>query len=54
MKRERALYRGEVVTVIERHLTSVTIRDQYGFTDTVSKRQVKRLREDDERREFTA
>lgn len=54
MKRERALYRGEVVTVIERNLTTVKIRDKFGFVETVPKRQVKKLRKDDERRAFSA
>ena len=51
--RERALWRGEVVTVIERKLRKVKIRDEFGFVEEVSKRDVKKLREDDERRKFT-
>lgn len=54
MDRERATWRGEVVTVLERTATGARIRDAYGFTHTVAKRDVKPLREDDERRKFRA
>ena len=53
-KIERALYRGNIVTVLKRNTVkrTVEIRDAFGFVETVPKKEVKPLREDDERREF--
>jgi len=52
---ERVLWKttGEVVTVIERKLRHVQIRDSYGFVVNVRKRDLQELREDDERRTFS-
>lgn len=52
--RERALWLGEVVTVLDRKLKNVEVRDSFGRTHIVAKRDVKPLREDDERKHFRA
>lgn len=52
--RERAVWRGEVVTVLDRGVRSVEIRDGFGRTHSVRRGEVKPLREDDERRKFRA
>lgn len=50
--RERAIWRGELVTVTERTATGVKIRDGFGYEHSVRKRDVKPLAKDDERRTF--
>lgn len=53
-ERERVLWRGEVVTVIDRKPTGIEIRDGFGYTHTVRKREISKLPEDDPRRTFNA
>jgi hypothetical protein len=52
--RERAVWAGQVVTVISRGLRTTEIRDQFGFVHEVRKREVSKLRDDDERGSFRA
>ena len=52
--RERMLWNGQLVTIVERKLRGVTIRDSYGFLWTVRRRDLSKLRKDDERRTYTA
>jgi len=51
---ERAMWQGQLVTILERKLRGVVIRDAYGFVWTVRRRELSRLAADDERRWFTA
>lgn len=57
-ERERMIWRdGEIVTVVEwpkRPGAKVTIRDSFGFVYDVRKKELAKLRADDERRVFTA
>lgn len=50
--RERGIWRGEVVTILSRSASGVEIRDGFGFTHSVRKRDVKPLAADDERAKF--
>lgn len=54
MNRERMIWQGQLVTVLERQLRGVKIRDAYGFVWTVRRRELSKLAADDERRTFTA
>lgn len=53
-ERERKVWRGQVVTVIDTKLRDAEIRDGFGRMHTVRKRDLSPLRDDDERKTFRA
>jgi hypothetical protein len=52
-KRERAHWKDQLVTVIERRKINVTIRDQFGFLHSVNKRELKPIDKKDPAASFT-
>jgi len=56
--RERVKYKGEIVTIIDpmgmkSSHRNIEVRDQYGFTHTVPKKELERLDKSDDRSTLT-
>lgn len=53
MERERAWYRGRIVTIVAESRRTVDVRDEHGFLiEKVPKREVEKLREQDDAAKF--